>query len=182
MKQELTERGKLLIGYAVAGIAFSLLVTLSTNLIAGVLNTGFASSVGGIITALLSGDPMAMVMIFLTTLIFGVFIWIFGYVGALLKSKVSGGGKIKLTTRPHLIGFFLVGTLGVIAFAIVEEAIAPFGASSDVTALADDLLNLQIIAVTIKIVAFAIIGAVAIWLGTKFVDLESFMPDVTKKI
>ncbi len=181
LKQELTERGKLLLGYAVAGIAFSLLVTLTTNLISGVLNTGFASSISGIITALISGNPMAMIMIFLTTLIFGVFIWIFGYVGALLKTKVSGG-SVKLSTRPHIIGFFLVGALGVIAFAIVDEALIPFGASNDALSLVDDLFALQIMAVVIKIVGFAIIGAVAIWLGSKFTTLESYMPDAVKKI
>jgi hypothetical protein len=81
-----------------------------------------------------------------------------------------------------VLGFFLVGALGVIAFGIIDEAIAPLGASSDALELVDDVANMQILSVLIRIVAFAVIGAVAIWLGTKFHAVESILPEKVKVI
>jgi hypothetical protein len=181
LSKQLGQRGKLVLAFASAGIIFSVLVTLSTNFIAGVLNINFASTVGGIVTALIGGDPMAILMIILTTLVFGVFIWIFGFVGAKVKAKIVGG-TVKLTKRPHLIGFFLIGALGVAVFGIVDEAIAPLGASSDILELVDDVQSLQILGAIIKVVAFAVIGSVAITLGTKFTTVEGWMPETLKKI
>ena len=181
MNHELQQRLKLLVAYAVAGLIFSVLVTVSTNLVADSLNLTFPSSIGGIVSSAVSGDAVAFGMIFVATAITGVYIWIFGFVGAKVKTKIVGGSAT-LQKRPHVLGFFLVGALGVIVFGIIDEAIAPFGASSDALALVDDVMNLQIIAVVIKVVSFAVIGSVAIWLGTKFHVVESILPEKVKVI
>ena len=170
-----------MVAYAIAGLTFSVLVTVSTNLVADSLNLTFPSSIGAIVASAVSGDAVAFGMVFVTTAITGVYIWIFGFVGAKAKTKIVGGNTT-LQKRPHVLGFFLVGALGVIVFGIIDEAIAPLGASTDALALIDDVQNLQVLAVLIKFVAFAVIGAVAIWLGTKFHTVEAILPQKAKVI
>jgi hypothetical protein len=171
----------MLVAYSMAGLIFSVLVTVSTNIIANAIGLQFPSTIGGIVATAISGDPVSFVLMFIAVVVTGVYIWIFGFVGAKVKAKILGGNA-SLQTRPHVLGFFLVGALGVIAFGIIDEAIAPLGASSDALELVDDVANMQILSVLIRIVAFAVIGAVAIWLGTKFHAVESILPEKVKVI
>lgn len=175
------DRVKLLVAFTSAGIVFSLLITLSTNLIAERLGLSFAGSVGGIVSQMLTGEPMAFLMAFLTTVIFGILIWIFGFAGSKVKSFITKE-KVKLSARPKLLAFFIIGALGVALFGVVDEAIAPFGVSSDVLALAEDAQALNIVGILIKIVAFAVYGALAIWLGTHFSMAEKILPEQAKRI
>lgn len=172
------DRIKLLLAFTSAGIVFSLLITLTTNLIAERLGLGIAGSVGGIVTQMLTLDPLAIVMAVITTVIFGVLIWIFGFVGSKVKSFITKE-NVQLSARPKFLAFFIIGALGIALFGIVDEAIAPFGVSSDVTALANDLGNP--LGLLIKIVAFAVYGALAIWLGTHFSMAEKILPEQVKK-
>ena len=59
MNNELQQRLKLLVAYAVAGLIFSVLVTVSTNLVADSLNLTFPSSIGGIVASAVSGNAVA---------------------------------------------------------------------------------------------------------------------------
>ena len=172
----------MLIAYAVAGMLFALTVTLSTNLIAGLLGVDFASSVGGIVSQMLTGDPMAIVMAFITTAIFGVLIWILGFVGLKVKNKISSGGNAKLSARPKVLAFFIIGALGVALFGVVDEALAPFGVSSDVLALVGDAQALNIVGILVKIVSFAVYGALAFWLCTHFSLAEKILPEQANRI
>lgn len=182
MNNDLQNRLKLLVAYAIGGIVFSVLVTSSTNLIANSLKLTFPKSIGGIVSSAVSGEPVSILMMFIAVAITGIYIWLFGFVGSKVKTYIMKSGTATLQHRPHVLGFFLVGALGIIVFGIIDEAIAPLGASSDAFALVDDVMNLQIIAIVIKFVAFAIIGAVSVWLGTKFHVVESILPEKVKVI
>lgn len=171
----------MLVAYALAGLVFSVLVTVSTNLIANSLKLTFPSNIGSIVSSAVGGDPVSFLFVFVATAITGVYIWIFGFAGAKVKTKIAGGSAI-LQKRPHVLGFFLVGALGVIVFGIVDQAIAPLGASSDALELVDDIKNMQILQVLIRFVSFAVIGAVAIWLGTKFHSVEAVLPEQLRKV
>ena len=171
----------MLVAYSMAGLIFSVLVTVSTNIIASAVGLTFPSTIGGIVATAVSGDITAFALMFIAVVVTGVYIWIFGFVGAKVKAKILGGNAT-LQKRPHVLGFFLVGALGVIAFGIIDEAIAPLGASSDALELVDDVANMQLLSILIRVVAFAVIGAVAIWLGTKFHAVESILPEKAKVI
>ena len=171
----------MLVAYSLAGLIFSVLVTVSTNVIAKSLQLTFPSNVGSIVSSAISGDPVSFLFVFVATAVTGVFIWLFGFIATKVKTRVVGGSVI-LQKRPHILGFFLVGALGVIVFGVVDQAIAPLGVSSDALELVDDVANMQILAVIIRFVAFAVIGVVAIWLGTKFHNVESILPEKAKVI
>jgi hypothetical protein len=179
LNAEITDRVKLLLAYTGAGIIFSLLINLSTTQLSERLGLGVAESVGGIVTQLLTGDPMAILMAFLTTVIFGVLIWVFGFVGSKVKSFITHE-KVNLSVRPKLLAFFIIGALGVAMFGILDEALLPFNVSTNVVDLPNDLLNP--VGLLLKIVAFAIYGALAIWLGTHFTMAEKILPEQAKKI
>lgn len=181
LSSNVSERVKLLIAFAVAGMLFSFTITLSTNLIAGMLGVSFPSSVGGIVSQMITGNPMAILFAFITTAIFGVLIWILGFVGLKVKNKISSGSSPHLSARPKILAFFIIGALGLALFGIVDEAIAPFGVSSDVMALAEDAQALNVVGILVKIVAFAVYGALAIWLGTHFSMAEKILPSQLKK-
>lgn len=174
----LSEKGKLIIGYSIAGIAFAVLTTLSIGLLNGTLGLNFSNNVQGIITALFSFDPMAMLLTALTVIIFGVFIWIFGYIGAMLKSKVSGG-NVKLQKRPHIVGFFIMGIIGVGVFGVVDEILAGVGTSTDPIGLMSFDNPMGIV---VQFIAYSVLGFAVIWLGSKFTAFEKPIPDSLKKV
>lgn len=174
-----SDRGKMVIGYSIAGIVFAILTTISIAVLnATPLGLGFDNNVQGLISALFSGDIMAMILTAITAIIFGVFIWIFGYVGASLRAKVSGG-TVKLQKRPHLIGLFLMGILGVGIFGIVDQILAGVGTSTDPIGLIafDNPLG-----IVVQFIAYSFLGFAVIWLGSKFTSLEKPLPDTVKKI
>ncbi len=165
-----------------AGIVFSLLTTLSISVLQGSLGLEFGSSVQGIVSAMFSGDIMATLVVISTTIIFGVFIWIFGYLGALLKVKVTGGSNVKLQSRPHLVGFLLMGVIGVGVFGLVDELLAGAGTSTDITSFAGAITTLNIVGIIAQLLAYAVLGFVVLFLGSKFQAVENLAPDATKKI
>lgn len=179
IKLNIQDRLKLLVAFAVAGIVFSLIVNIVTTQLAERLGVIGASSIGGIVSQILSGNPMAIVMVFLTTILFGVLIWIAGFVGSKAKSFITKE-NVKLSARPKLLAFFIIGGLGLALFGVLDEALAPFGVNTDATTLLSDLGNP--IGILIKIVAFAIYGSLAIWLGTHFSMAEKILPDSVKRI
>ena len=101
MDTNISSKIKLFFGYAIAGIVFALATTFSINILTSSLGLEFGSSVQGIISAMFSGNVMATIVVAITTILIGVFVWIFGYVGAMLKSKIAGGtSKLNLKKRP----------------------------------------------------------------------------------
>lgn len=176
--KSVSETGKLIIGYSLAGLAFSVLVTISIGILNGTLGLNFENNVQGIITALVSGDPMAMLITALTAIIFGVFIWIFGYIGAMLKSKVSGG-NVKLQKRPHIIGFFLMGIIGVGIFGVVDQILAGVGTSTNPAGL---MAFDNPVGIVIQFLFYSVVGFTVIWLGSKFTAIEKPLPESAKKV
>jgi hypothetical protein len=181
LNANITGKGKLILGFALAGIVFSLLTTLSVNVISGSLGLEFGNSVQGIVSAMFSGDIMATVLIILTTITFGVFIWIFSYLGAMMKTRVTGGSKITLSKRPHIIGFLLMGAIGVGVFGLVDEVLAGANTSTSIDSFVGAITTLNIIGIISQLLAYAVLGFVVLFLGSKFQAIESVAPDVLKK-
>lgn len=176
--QNVSEHGKLLLGYIVAGIAFSVLVTASIGILSGTVGLNFDSNVQGIIGSLFSGNPMAILITAITAVIFGVFIWIFGYIGAWAKAKVSGG-SVKLQTRPHIFGFFLMGIIGIGILGVVDQILAGVGTTSNPTGL---IAFDNPVGIVVQFIAYSIVGFTVIWLGSKFTAIEKPLPDTLKKV
>jgi hypothetical protein len=171
------------VGYAVAGIVFALATTFSINIITSTLGLEFGSSVQGIISAMFSGNIMATVAVALTTILIGVFVWVFGYVGAMLKSRIAGGSpKLNLKNRPHIIGFLLMGIIAVGVFGLVDELLAGFGTSTDLDSFMGAVSNMNVMGIVLQLVAYAVLGFVVIWLGGKFQAVEGLAPDTLKKV
>jgi len=182
LNANLTQKLKLILGFAVAGIVFSLATTLSINAISGSLGLEFGSSVQGIVSAMFSGNVMATIMIVITTVIFGVFIWIFGYLGAMLKSKVTGGAKLTLQKRPHIVGFLLMGVIGVGVFSLVDQLLAGAGTSTNIDSFIGSLTSFNVIGIVAQLLAYAVLGFVVLFLGSKFQAVEKLAPDTLKKV
>jgi hypothetical protein len=174
----LSEKGKLLIGYSVAGITFSVLITLSIALLSGTVGLNFDNNVQGIMSAFVSGDPMAILITAITVGLFGVFIWLFGYIGAVFKSKVSGG-TVKLQKRPHIVGFFLMGIIGIGIFGVVDQILAGVGTSSDPVGL---LAFTNPLGIVVQFIFYSVVGFTVIWLGSKFTAIEKPLPDSLKRV
>jgi hypothetical protein len=181
LNANISGKGKLILGFALAGIVFSLLTTLSVNVLSGSLGLEFGSSVQGIVSAMFSGDIMATLLIVLTTIVFGVFIWIFGYLGAMLKSKVTGGSNIKLSKRPHIVGFLIMGVIAVGVFGLVDELLAGAGTSTDVTSFIGAITSFNVVGIISQLLAYAVLGYVVLFLGSKFQAVENVAPDALKK-
>ena len=183
MNANITNRAKLFVGYAVAGIVFALATTFSINIITSTLGLEFGSSVQGIISAMFSGNAMATVAVALTTILIGVFVWVFGYVGAMLKSRIAGGSpKLNLKNRPHIIGFLLMGIIAVGVFGLVDELLAGVGTSTDLDSFMGAVSNMNVMGIVLQLVAYAVLGFVVIWLGGKFQAVEGLAPDTLKKV
>ena len=183
MNANITNRAKLFVGYAVAGIVFALATTFSINIITSTLGLEFGSSVQGIISAMFSGNAMATVAVALTTILIGVFVWVFGYVGAMLKSRIAGGSpKLNLKNRPHIIGFLLMGIIAVGVFGLVDELLAGVGTSTDLDSFMGAVSNMNFMGIVLQLVAYAVLGFVVIWLGGKFQAVEGLAPDTLKKV
>ena len=174
----LTGSAKTIVGYSIAGIAFAVLTTIAIGLLNATIGLNFDNNVQGIITALFSGDPMAIIFTAITAIIFGAFIWGFGYIGAMLKSKATGGTVTKIGKRPHIVGFFLMGIIGVGIFGIVDQVLAGVGTSTDPVGL---LSFDNPMGIAIQFIAYSVLGFVVIWLGSKFTALEKPVPDSLKK-
>ena len=169
--------------YAIAGIVFAFATTFSINMLTSSLGLEFGSSVQGIISAMFSGNVMATIVVAITTLLIGVFVWIFGYVGAMLKSKIAGGSsKLNLKKRPHIIGFLLMGIIAVGVFGLVDELLAGFGTSTDLDSFMGAVSNMNVMGIVLQLVAYAVLGFVVIWLGGKFQAVEGLAPDSLKKV
>lgn len=181
MNSSLSAKGKLLIALFIGGLIFSLLVTWTTSVITSI-GLESVNSVGGIVSAMFSGDLMATGLVFLTTVLFGVYIWIFGFIASRVKSMITKERKPKLQGRPRLLALFIIGLIGVGIFSIFDEAVAGAGTSTSTDDLIANATGLNIVGLTFQIVAFAIYGMIAIGLGTKFAWAESKLPDVAKKI
>jgi len=174
---------KLFFGYAIAGIVFALATTFSINILTSSLGLEFGSSVQGIISAMFSGNVMATIVVAITTILIGVFVWIFGYVGAMLKSKIAGGSsKLNLKKRPHIIGFLLMGIIAVGVFGLVDELLAGVGTSTDLDSFMGAVSSMNVMGIVLQLVAYAVLGFVVIWLGGKFQAVEGLAPDSLKKV
>lgn len=170
-------------GYAIAGIVFALATTFSINILTSSLGLEFGSSVQGIISAMFSGNVMATIVVAITTILIGVFVWIFGYVGAMLKSKIAGGSsKLNLKKRPHIIGFLLMGIIAVGVFGLVDELLAGVGTSTDLDSFMGAVSSMNVMGIVLQLVAYAVLGFVVIWLGGKFQAVEGLAPDSLKKV
>ena len=130
-----------------------------------------------------SGNVMATIVVAITTILIGVFVWIFGYVGAMLKSKIAGGSsKLNLKKRPHIIGFLLMGIIAVGVFGLVDELLAGVGTSTDLDSFMGAVSNMNVMGIVLQLVAYAVLGFVVIWLGGKFQAVEGLAPDSLKKV
>ena len=183
MNTNISSKIKLFLGYAIAGIVFAFATTFSINIITSTLGLEFGSSVQGIISAMFSGNIMATVAVAISTILFGVFIWIFGYLGAMIKSKIDGkSSPLNLKKRPHLIGFLLVGIIGVGIFGLVDELLAGFGTSTNLDSFMGAVSSMNFMGIVLQLVAYAVLGFVVIWLGGKFQAVEGIVPsDKLKK-
>ena len=183
MNANISSKIKLFLGYAIAGIVFAFATTFSINIITSTLGLEFGSSVQGIISAMFSGNIMATVAVAISTILFGVFIWIFGYLGAMIKSKIDGSSSpLNLKKRPHIIGFLLVGIIGVGIFGLVDELLAGVGTSTNLDSFMGAVSNMNIMGIVLQLVAYAVLGFVVIWLGGKFQAVEGIVPsDKLKK-
>ena len=177
----ISDTGKLILGYTGLGVTFAILFTLSVTLINAMIGLQFPSSVGGIVTGLFSGDVSAILTTAISVILVGVFVWIFGYLGAIVKSKISGGGKLKLQTRPHVVGFFVTAIIAIGIFSVVDEMLASAGTSTDPTMLLTNVAEFNFIGVIAQIFAYAILGFVVAWIGSKFQAFEKPIPDALKK-
>lgn len=182
MNANISDKLKLILGFFVAGLVFSLLVTLSINAITGSVGLEFGSSVQGIISAMFSGDIVSTVVVILTTIVFGVFVWIFGFIGAMLKQKITGGSNIKLQKRPHIIGFLMMGVIAIGVFGLVDELLAGAGTGTNIENFIGSLTSFNIIGIVSQLLAYAVLGFVVLFLGSKFQALENHAPDVLKKV
>ena len=183
MDTNISSKIKLFFGYAIAGIVFALATTFSINILTSSLGLEFGSSVQGIISAMFSGNVMATIVVAITTILIGVFVWIFGYVGAMLKSKIAGGtSKLNLKKRPHIIGFLLMGIIAVGVFGLVDELLAGFGTSTDLDSFMGAVSSMNVMGIVLQLVAYAVLGFVVIWLGGKFQAVEGLAPDSLKKV
>lgn len=178
-KSSLSAKGKLLIAYSMAGIAFAILTTLSIAIVNGTIGLNFDNNVQGMISALFSGDGMATVLTIITAIIFGVFIWIFSYIGALVKAKIIGGKTVKLQARPHIVGLLAMGFFGVAILGIVDQILAGVGTSTDPTGL---IAFGNPVGIAVQFIFYSVLGFTVIWLGSKFQALEKPLPDALKKI
>lgn len=130
-----------------------------------------------------SGNVMATIVVAITTILIGVFVWIFGYVGAMLKSKIAGGSsKLNLKKRPHIIGFLLMGIIAVGVFGLVDELLAGVGTSTDLDSFMGAVSSMNVMGIVLQLVAYAVLGFVVIWLGGKFQAVEGLAPDSLKKV
>lgn len=169
------------LAFALAGIVFSLLTTISINVISSSLGLEFGSSVQGIVSAMFSGNILSILLMVLTTIIFGVFIWIFSYLGAMIKTKITRGSKITLTKRPHIIGFLLMGAIGVGVFGLVDEVLAGAGTSTSIDSFVGVITTFNVIGIVSQLLAYALLGFIVLFLGSKFQAVESIAPDPLKK-
>lgn len=183
MDTNISSKIKLFFGYAIAGIVFALATTFSINILTSSLGLEFGSSVQGIISAMFSGNVMATIVVAITTILIGVFVWIFGYVGAMLKSKIAGGSsKLNLKKRPHIIGFLLMGIIAVGVFGLVDELLAGVGTSTDLDSFMGAVSSMNVMGIVLQLVAYAVLGFVVIWLGGKFQAVQGLAPDSLKKV
>ena len=183
MDTNISSKIKLFFGYAIAGIVFALATTFSINILTSSFGLEFGSSVQGIISAMFSGNVMATIVVAITTILIGVFVWIFGYVGAMLKSKIAGGSsKLNLKKRPHIIGFLLMGIIAVGVFGLVDELLGGVGTSTDLDSFMGAVSNMNVMGIVLQLVAYAVLGFVVIWLGGKFQAVEGLAPDSLKKV
>lgn len=183
MDTNISSKIKLFFGYAIAGIVFALATTFSINILTSSLGLEFGSSVQGIISAMFSGNVMATIVVAITTILIGVFVWIFGYVGAMLKSKIAGGSsKLNLKKRPHIIGFLLMGIIAVGVFGLVDELLAGVGTSTNLDSFMGAVSSMNVMGIVLQLVAYAVLGFVVIWLGGKFQAVEGLAPDSLKKV
>ena len=182
MNANISSKAKVFGGYAIAGIVFAFATTFSINIITSTLGLEFGSSVQGIISAMFSGNIMATIAVAISTILFGVFIWVFSYLGGMIKQK-SGGGNNPLTLkkRPHIVGFLLVGIIGIGIFGLVDELLAGVGTSTDLDSFMGAISSMNIMGIALQLVAYAILGFVVIWLGGKFQAVEGLVPSDTLK-
>ena len=182
MNANISSKAKLFLGYAIAGIVFAFATTFSINIITSTLGLEFGSSVQGIISAMFSGNAMATIAVALTTILIGVFVWVFGGIGAMLKGRITGGSsKLNLKNRPHIIGFLLMGIIAVGVLGLVDELLAGVGTSTDLDSFMGAVSSMNIMGIVLQLVAYAVLGFVVIWLGGKFNAVEGIVPSDTLK-
>lgn len=186
MKGEISQKGKLLLAFAVAGIIFSFATEITSNLLSGALGLDFNQNLQGVTATFFnieSGMAIAFTVIMLAIL--GVYIWIFGYIGGYAKNKIMGGGMQKLQKRPRIIGLILMGGLVIATFTILDQILAGVDESGNFTStsgLIEAVTTVNIISVVVRIVAFAILGFLVLWLGTKFQTVTDKAPSFLTKV
>ena len=183
MDTNISNKIKLFLAYAIAGIVFAFATTFSINMLTSSLGLEFGSSVQGIISAMFSGNVMATIVVAISTILIGVFVWIFGGIGAMIKGRIAGGSsKLNLKKRPHIIGFLLMGIIAVGVFGLVDELLAGVGTSTDLDSFMGAVSSMNVMGIVLQLVAYAVLGFVVIWLGGKFQAVEGLAPDSLKKV
>jgi hypothetical protein len=183
LNANISSKIKWFLGYAIAGIVFAFATTFSINIITSTLGLEFGSSVQGIVSAMFSGNIMATVAVALTTILFGVFIWVFSYLAGMFKSKIDGNkNPLNLKKRPHLIGFLVLGIIGVGIFGLIDEVLAGVGTSTNLDSFMGAVSNMNVMGIVLQLVAYSVLGFVVIWLGARIQAIEGALPEVTKKV
>jgi len=176
----ISEKGKLILGFSGLGITFAVLFTLSVTLISAIIGLQFPTSVGGIITGLISGELSAILTTAISVILVGVFVWVYGYLGAFVKAKIQGDKNPKLQKRPHVAGFFIVAVIAIGIFSIVDEGLSAVNTSTDPTMLLTNVTEFNIIGLVVQIIAYAFLGFVVTWIGSKFQAVEKPLPSAMK--
>lgn len=181
----ITEKLKLVLAYSLAGIVFAIASTATTSILAGAIGLEFNTTLQGVSATFFNPtDAMSVVFTVITLLILGVYIWIFGYIGGWVKNKISHGGKMKLQKRPHLISLFAMGIVVIGVFALFDQFLLGIDSSGDLTdtsAFIEQIQAFNILSVVVRLIAFAGLGFLVIWLGSKFQVVEKPFPDAMKK-
>lgn len=172
-------KGKVILGYSIAGLTFAVLTTISIGILSSTIGLEFDNNVEGIIAGLFSGDVVAILLTVLTAIIFGTFIWLYGYIGGSLMAKLNNKSAGKLPTRPRIIGLFLMGVLGVGILGIVDQILAGVGTTTNPQGL---LAFDNPIGVIVQFIAYSVLGFAVIWLGSKYPALQKPIPDSLKKV
>lgn len=183
MNNSYSGKGKLILAYAITGIVFGLLASNIMNMLAGFFSISFSSDLSNVFGMLFNiAEPLGIVFAIVNLLVIGALVWIFGMIGQFLKKKITGSSE-KMTKRPHLFSFVLLGiiTIGVITlFNSATSGVSPDASLTDINTL---MGASGIVPMIGSIIAFSALGFIVVLLGSKGVALaENHTPDQLKKV
>ncbi len=183
MDGSVISKGKLFVGYAIAGIVFGLIAVGIMNLLAGVFSISFGTDLTNVFAMLFNlAQPIGIVFALVNLLVIGALVWIFGMIGAYLKSKVVGE-KAEITKRPHLVSFIVLGVITVGIIGLFNQAIAGVSADASLTDINTLLGASGVFAIIASFFAYTVLGFIVIWLGSKGVKIsEDKSPEFMKKV